>query len=55
MEIMHPRCAGLDIHKDKSSSACAYRRRRVFTDFVESFGTTTKELLRLADWLTEHG
>lgn len=55
MEVLHPRCGGLDVHKD-SVVACA---RRVVDDrvehHVETFGTTTGELLRLSDWLSEHG
>lgn len=51
MEILHARCAGLDVHKD-TVVACA---RIVFEgeviQDVETFGTTTTELLRLFDWL----
>jgi transposase len=55
MEILHPRCAGLDVHKD-SVVACA----RVVTatgvePHVETFSTTTAALLRLSDWLTGYG
>jgi transposase len=52
MEVVHERCAGLDVHK-KSVTACRIipaagggwqkERRR--------FGTMTDELLKLADWL----
>jgi transposase len=55
MEILYPRCAGLDVHKD-TVVACA----RLAGDggvklFVETFGTTTSSLLALADWLEKHG
>lgn len=55
MEVLHPCCAGLDVHKD-SVVACA----RVIVDGdvrqeVETFGTTTKALLALSDWLAERG
>jgi transposase len=55
MDVMYPRCAGLDVHKD-TVVACA----RVVTDGklrqeVRTFGTTTTQLLALADWLQEHG
>lgn len=51
METLYARCAGLDVHKD-SVVACA----RLVTEagvqqHVRSFGTTTNELLTLADWL----
>jgi transposase len=54
MEILHPRCAGLDVHKDtvvaavRCVSAPAHRE-------VRSFATTTKGLLELSEWLTSHG
>ena len=51
MDRVNPRCAGLDVHKD-SVWACARVEGRTF---VEKFGTTTAELLRLGDWLAERG
>jgi transposase len=52
MQVMYPRCAGLDLHK-KTVVAC-----RVLTQTdgrtqqqTETFGTSTKEVLRLRDWL----
>jgi transposase len=53
VEILHPRCAGLDVHKDTVVASA-----RVVTDGgvrqeVETFGTTTKALAALSDWLTE--
>lgn len=47
MEQVNSRCAGLDIHKD-SVYACV---RAGGKEFVETFGTTVRELLRLGDWL----
>lgn len=54
MEVLHPRCAGLDVHKDVVV-ACA----RVAVDShvqqdVRSFQTTTSGLMDLSDWLVEH-
>ena len=51
MDVIHKRCAGLDVHKD-TVVACA----RVVADGkvqqeVRTFATTTKGLLELADWL----
>src|SRR5688500_7490077 len=51
MDRVNPRCAGLDVHKD-SVWACARVDGR---DSVERFGTTTRELLRLGDWLAGLG
>jgi transposase len=52
MDVLYPRCAGLDVHK-KSVVAC-----RIHTvgnghknQEIATFGTTTPELLRLLDWL----
>jgi len=47
MEIVHPRCAGLDVHK-KTVVACVLVPGG---KQVRTFGTVTDELLRLADWL----
>lgn len=51
MDRVYPRCAGLDVHKD-SVFACA---RVDGQSFTEQFGTTSRELLRLGDWLATHG
>jgi transposase len=49
MQVVHEVCCGLDVHK-KSVTACvlwaAGRRRQ-----TREFGTFTKDLLELADWL----
>lgn len=55
MQVLYPRCAGLDVHKE-SVVACA----RIATDngveqHVETFGTTTSSLLALSDWLERFG
>lgn len=55
MEILYERCAGLDVHKDsvvvcmRMGSGTSTRREH------ERFGTTTKALMALSDWLTERG
>jgi transposase len=51
MDRVNPRCAGLDVHKD-SVYACARVDGKSYT---ERFGTTSRELLRLGDWLAGHG
>lgn len=53
MEVLHPRCAGLDVHRD-SIVACARLVRQGRAERqVETFGTTTAELERLARWLSQ--
>ncbi len=56
MDILFPRCAGVDIHK-RTVVAC----RIVLTDDGEwlretrTYATTTEDLLRLSDWLAAGG
>jgi transposase len=56
MEVLYRVCCGLDVHK-KTVAACVRgagsKGRR--SEEVRTFGTTTGELLRLADWLTTAG
>jgi transposase len=47
MEVVHERCSGLDVHK-KTVVACVITPE---SREVRTFGTMTKELLRLLDWL----
>jgi transposase len=56
VEVLHPRCAGLDVHKETVVAAIrvvvpgAREPRRE----VRTFGTTTSALLKLSDWLQEN-
>jgi transposase len=55
MEVIHPCCAGLDVHK-KTVVACVRVAAGGAVHYeVRSFGTTTRALLTLADWLREAG
>lgn len=54
MELLYPRCAGLDVHKD----SVVARIRCVSEpphDEVKTFATTTSVLLELNEWLRQHG
>jgi transposase len=55
MEVVHARCAGLDVHK-KSVYGCVICLEANGEKRQEkrSFGTMTADLLSLADWLREH-
>lgn len=55
MEIVHSRCAGLDVHKDTVVACARVTQGKQVQQEVETFGTTTRELLRLSDWLREQG
>src|SRR5215831_11199358 len=52
MQVIQERCAGLDVHK-KSVSACVLRweARGKKVPELRVFGTMTRDLLQLADWL----
>ncbi|MBO0796532.1 MAG: IS110 family transposase [Ktedonobacteraceae bacterium] len=56
MEILYPRCAGCDVHK-KTIKVCLLIRQENGQPHKEfrTYGTTTLELLELADWLHEQG
>jgi transposase len=53
MDVLYPKCAGLDVHRD-SVVACARTHGATgqVAREVRTFGTTTGELLRLSEWLT---
>jgi transposase len=53
MEILYPRCAGLDVHRD-SVVACVRLAESGIERHAQTFGTTTAELERLSAWLSEH-
>ena len=53
MQVLYPRCAGLDVHKD-TIVVCVRCVSAPVHQEVRSFGTTTSQLLALADWLAEH-
>jgi transposase len=49
MEVVNPRCCGLDVHK-KTVVACVITPERRET---RTFSTMTRDLLKLREWLTE--
>ncbi len=51
MDIVHERCAGLDVHK-KTVVVCAITPGH---KEVRTFGTVTRQLLQMIDWLIESG
>jgi len=55
MEVLHERCAGLDVHKNTVVGCVRVARGGRVEKEVRTFKTTTKELLALADWLDGHG
>lgn len=53
MEILYPRCAGLDVHKDTVVACIRCVSEPVHRE-VRTFGTMTAELIELAEWLASH-
>jgi transposase len=53
VEILHPRCCGIDVHKTSITVCLRLQEGRRATSTVRQFGTTTAELLQLHTWLTE--
>jgi len=55
MDVLYPRCAGLDVHKDNVVASVRLADEGEVVREVRSFGTMTSELLELSDWLEAHG
>ena len=54
MEVLYPRCAGLDVHKDLVVARARCVNEPAF-DETRSFATTTAALIELQEWLTAQG
>src|SRR5262245_41710266 len=54
MEVVNPRCAGLDVHKKTVVAAVRIVEHGKVTAEVRTFETTTAGLIALAEWLSEH-
>ena len=55
MDVLYPRCAGLDVHKDTVVAAVRIAANGAATIEVRTFDTTTPGLLALSGWLAECG
>src|SRR4051794_21440938 len=55
MQVLHPRCAGLDVHKDTVVAAVRLAEPGGVRTEVRRFDTTTPGLLALGHWLAECG
>jgi transposase len=57
MDVVHPRCCGLDVHKQTVVACvlCSEPTGGPPQRTVRTFGTMTDELLALADWLAAEG
>ena len=55
MEVLHPRCGGLDVHKDSVVASVRLAEVDQVTRETKTFDTTTTGLLSLLAWLSKHG
>src|SRR5437588_3351171 len=52
MEVLHPHCAGLDVHKASVVACVRHMMGGAVKREVRSFQTTTKGLIALSQWLS---
>ena len=52
MELLHPHCAGLDLHKESVVACVRHMVDGKAATEVKSFQTTTQQLMELSDWLS---
>jgi len=55
MDTIHPHCAGLDVHKDTVMADVRHWDNGRVRQEVQTFGTSTRQLLALGDWLVAQG
>lgn len=55
MEVLHPDCAGLDVHKNVVVACVRHMVKGKAATRVKTFKTTTQELIALSDWLSVEG
>jgi transposase len=54
LEVIHPRCCGLDVHKQTVVACVLCATGSQSPKAVRTFGTTSAQILALGDWLAEH-
>jgi transposase len=55
MDVLHPRCFGLDVHKSSISACILLREAGSVQKQQRRFGAMTQELQELAEWLRQFG
>jgi transposase len=55
MEVLYRNCAGLDVHKDTVVACVRHMVNGSVEREVRTFGTTTRDLLALSQWLADEG
>ena len=55
VQVIYERCCGLDVHKRTITGCVLKWLRGAWQKKIRQFGTTTKDLLALSDWLVGEG
>ena len=55
MEVLYPRCAGLDVHKESVVACIRIASGGEVVTEVHTFNTTTASLVSLSEWLASNG
>jgi len=56
MEVVYPPCAAFDVHKKTATACCVHSTGSgQKQEETRTFGTTTRDLLALHDWLQTKG
>jgi transposase len=53
MDVLHPRCCGLDVHKSSISACVLLREAGRVQKHQRRFGAMTQDLHELAEWLRQ--
>jgi transposase len=55
VEVVHPKCAGIDVHKRQVTVCVRVAQARQVRREVRTYETTTRGLVQLMDWLRDEG
>ena len=55
MDVLYPRCCGLDVHKSSISACILLREAGRVQKQQRRFGAMTQDLHELAEWLRQFG
>jgi hypothetical protein len=55
IDVLHPRCGGLDVHKSSISGCILLREAGRVQKHHRRFGAMTQDLRELAEWLRQFG
>ena len=55
MQVLYSRCCGLDVHKASIAACVLIVESEARQRHLRRFGTMTRDINELADWLAAHG